>query len=152
VAGSGTGIDALRAHVARRGLGARVELLGFVDEDTKVRLLREAHVVATASQKEGWGLTVLEGAACGTPSVAFDVPGLRDAIRDGETGILVPGDDTLALASALRRVLTDGALRERLGAGAIAWAGRFTWDGAAAEIGALIDAAIAARRAPQRAG
>src|SRR5262245_12206909 len=60
VAGSGTGMEALTAHVARRGLGARVDLLGFVDESTKVRLLREAHVVATASQKEGWGLTVVE--------------------------------------------------------------------------------------------
>jgi glycosyltransferase involved in cell wall biosynthesis len=146
VAGSGTGIEAVRAHVARRGFEARVELLGFVDEDAKVRLLRSAHVVATASQKEGWGLTVLEAAACGTPSVAFDVPGLRDAIRDGETGVLVHGDDPAALARALRRVLEDGALRQRLATGAIAWAGRFTWDGAAAEIGALIDRAISARR------
>jgi glycosyltransferase involved in cell wall biosynthesis len=146
VAGSGTGMDALRDHVARRGLESRVELRGFVDEDTKVRLLREAQVVATASRKEGWGLTVLEAAACGTPSVAFDVPGLRDAIRDGETGVLVPEEDPAALANALRRVLEDGALRQRLAAGAIAWAGRFTWDGAAAAIAALIDGAIAARR------
>jgi glycosyltransferase involved in cell wall biosynthesis len=150
VAGSGTGIEALRAHVARRGLAARVELLGFIDEDTKVQLLRSAHVVATASQKEGWGLTVLEAAACGTPAVAFDVPGLRDAIRDGETGLLVAGDDARALAGALRRVLEDGALRQRLAAGAIAWAGRFTWDGAATEIGTLIDGAIASRREAQR--
>lgn len=150
VAGSGTGIEALQAHVARRGLEARVELRGFVDEDAKVRLLRSAHVVATASQKEGWGLTVLEAAACGTPSVAFDVPGLRDAIRDGETGLLVAGDDARALARALRRVLEDGALRQRLATGAIAWAGRFTWDGAAAEIGTLIDRAIVTRREARR--
>jgi len=150
VAGSGTGMDALRAHVERRGLASRVEILGFVDEATKVRLLREAHVVATASQKEGWGLTVVEAAACGTPAVAFDVPGLRDAIRDGETGVLVPGDDPAALAGAIRRVLEDPALRERLGAGAIAWAARFTWERAADEIGALIDVAIAARRDGRR--
>jgi glycosyltransferase involved in cell wall biosynthesis len=145
VAGSGTGMEALRAHVERRGLAARVDLLGFVDDATKVRLLREAHVVATASRKEGWGLTVVEAAACGTPAVAFDVPGLRDAIRDGETGVLVPGDHPAALAAALRRVLEDAALRERLAAGAVAWAARFTWERAAAEISALIDAAIAAR-------
>jgi glycosyltransferase involved in cell wall biosynthesis len=146
VAGSGTGMESLRAHVARSGNTSRVELLGFIGEDEKVRLLQEAHVVATASRKEGWGLTVVEAAACGTPSVAFDVPGLRDAIRDGESGLLVPADDTAALAAAMRRVLEDAALRERLAAGAIAWASRFTWDRAAAEIGELIDGAIAASR------
>jgi glycosyltransferase involved in cell wall biosynthesis len=148
VAGTGTGMEALRAHVARRALGDRVQLLGVVDEATKVRLLQEAHVLGTASRKEGWGLTVLEAAACGTPSVAFDVPGLRDAIRHGETGLLVPGDDAAALAAALARVLADAALRDRLAAGAVVWAARFTWERAADEIGALIDAAIAARRPP----
>ena len=152
VAGSGTGMDSLRAHVTRTGRSAQVDLLGFISEDEKVRLLQEAHVVATASRKEGWGLTVVEAAACGTPSVAFDVPGLRDAIRDGETGILVPADDTAALAGALRRVLEDAVLRERLAAGAVAWASRFTWDRAAAEIGELIDGAIAASRNGRAAG
>ncbi|HWP65480.1 MAG TPA: glycosyltransferase family 4 protein [Candidatus Limnocylindria bacterium] len=150
VAGSGTAMEALRAHVERSGCGERVELLGFVDEAEKVRLLQEAHVVATASRKEGWGLTVVEAAACGTPSVAFDVPGLRDAIRNGETGLLVPADDADAFAAALRRVLEDAALRERLAAGAIAWARRFTWDNAAEAIGRLIDEAIAARQGRER--
>src|SRR5262249_50903782 len=111
VAGTGTGLAAVRTRIAALGLGDRVELRGFVDDDEKVRLLCTAHVLATASEKEGWGLTVLEAAACGTPAVASDAPGLRDAIRDGETGLLVRSGDVGALAAALRRVLEDAELR-----------------------------------------
>jgi glycosyltransferase involved in cell wall biosynthesis len=147
VAGTGTAYDAVARLVAERSLGDRVEVLGFVDDAEKVRLLREAHVVATASRKEGWGLTVLEAAACGTPAVAFDVPGLRDAIRDGETGILVREESAAALAAAIRRVLEDAPLRERLAAGAIEWAGRFTWDAAAEAVSEAIEDARAGRGA-----
>src|SRR5204863_1109299 len=72
VAGTGTGMETVRARVQARRLGDRVEFRGFVDEDEKVRLLQTSHVVASASEKEGWGLTVLEAAACGTPAVATD--------------------------------------------------------------------------------
>lgn len=141
VAGSGTGIDAVAARVAARGIGDRVTLAGFVDEDEKIRLLQTAHVVATASEKEGWGLTVLEAGACGTPAVATDVPGLRDAVRDGESGLLVRSPDPIAFAAALRRVLDDDALRARLGEGARRYAATFDWDAVAGEISAVLDAA-----------
>src|SRR5207247_1140529 len=140
-----------RARVAARGGADRVELRGFVDEDEKVRLLQTAHVVACASEKEGWGLTVVEAAACGTPAVVTDVPGLRDAVRDGETGLLAPPGDPAALACALGRVLDDAALRGRLAAGAARWAARFDWDAAAAEVSAVLDAARGARATPGRA-
>src|SRR5205823_6611711 len=152
VAGSGTGLGAVRARVAAGDVEDRVEVRGAVDEEEKVRLLQTAHVVASASEKEGWGLTVLEAAACGTPAVATDVPGLRDAIRDGETGLLVPSGDVAALSHALGRVLGDPALRARLGTAAIRLAARFDWDATASGISALLDAvrgapAVAARRA-----
>src|SRR5205823_79876 len=83
------------------GVAERVRLGGFVDEEEKLRLLQTAHAVACASEKEGWGLTVLEAAACGTPAVVTDVPGLRDAVRDGETGLLVPPGDAAGLARTL---------------------------------------------------
>src|SRR5262249_41256318 len=96
VAGTGPGLDAVHERVRAWGIRDRVGLLGFVDEDEKVRLLQTSHVIASASEKEGWGLTVLEAAACGTPAVATDVPGLRDAVRNGETGLLVPSGDVAA--------------------------------------------------------
>src|SRR5262249_35372418 len=132
---------AVRTRIAALGLGDRVELRGFVDDDEKVRLLCTAHVLATASEKEGWGLTVLEAAACGTPAVASDAPGLRDAIRDGETGLLVRSGDVGALAAALRRVLEDAELRETLGRAAVAWAARFEWEAVTDDIAQVIEAA-----------
>jgi glycosyltransferase involved in cell wall biosynthesis len=133
---------------ARRRAGRRPRALrGFVDEDEKVRLLQTSHVLATASEKEGWGLTVLEAAACGTPAVATDAPGLRDSVRDGETGLLVPPDDPAALARALGRVLGDAALRERLGRAAIVWAARFEWGAVTREISQVLDAARGLRPA-----
>jgi len=142
VAGTGTGMEALRAHVAAHAAGERIALLGAVGEEEKVRLLQTAHVVASASEKEGWGLTVLEGAACGTPAVVRDAPGLRDAVRDGETGLLVRGDAP-TFTAALRRVLEDEALRARLGAAALARAADFRWDAIAREVSVILDLARA---------
>ena len=141
IAGTGEALPRIRALVAEEGLGAHVEVPGFVDEAEKIRLLQRAHVVAQPSEKEGWGLTVIEANACGTPCVAAAVPGLQDSVRDGETGLLVPPRDEQALAAALTRVLTDAALRDRLATGALAWAARFTWENAAAEVGEALDKA-----------
>ena len=90
----------------------RVEFTGFVSEERKVDLLQEMWVKVNPSFKEGWGLTVVEANACGTPVVASDVPGLRDAIRDGETGLLYPYGNLAALAERVARMLRDEPLRE----------------------------------------
>ena len=141
IAGTGRALPQVTALRRALGLEAHVELPGFVDEAEKVRLLQRAHVMVQPSEKEGWGLTVIEANACGTPVIAAAVPGLRDSVCDGETGLLVPPADEEALAAALLRVLGDGELRERLSRGAQAWARRFRWDVAAAEVGEAIDRA-----------
>ena len=128
VIGDGPHADALRAEVKRRGLAHAVEFLGFLPGDEKVQKLKSAWVLVQPSPKEGWGLTVVEASACGTAVVASDAPGLRDSVRRDETGLLVPYDDTVALADALVRVLSDAALRARLGAAGVAWAANFRWD------------------------
>jgi glycosyltransferase involved in cell wall biosynthesis len=152
VAGTGTGLPAVRARVARHGIGDRVEVRGFVDEDEKIRLLQTAHVLASASEKEGWGLTVVEAAACGTPVVARDAPGLRDAVQDGETGVLVGTDDPGAFARALGRILDDPTLRARLGAAAVRMARAFDWDEVAARVSTVLEAARGLPAARTRAG
>jgi glycosyltransferase involved in cell wall biosynthesis len=81
--------------------------------------------------------------------VSTDVPGLRDSVRDGETGVLVPFDDVDALARAAIRVLTDDAFRTRLVTNGVAWAATFSWERAADATEAMIERAIA--RAPGRA-
>jgi glycosyltransferase involved in cell wall biosynthesis len=131
VAGQGDYADALRRLRDELGLQERVEMPGFVSDEAKRRYFRLAWVHALTSPKEGWGITNLEAAACGTPTVASDSPGLRDSVVDGETGFLVPHGDVEALADRLALLLRDRSLRDRLGRQARAFAERFSWDRAA---------------------
>jgi len=77
--------------------------------------MRVADVVAVPSRREPLGLAAVEALACGTPVIAANVGGLREVVRDGENGLLIPPDDAVALAAALSRMLDEG-LRARLGA------------------------------------
>ena len=88
-------------------------------------------------------MTVVEANACGTPVVASDVPGLRDVVRDGETGLLYRHGDLPQLAGQVVRVLRDTQLRERLTSGALSWASQFNWDTAAAETLAALQSRVA---------
>ena len=131
IAGGGDQAEALLQLRARLKLEDRVDLAGFVPEAEKLRLLRGAWVHALTSPKEGWGISNLEAAACGTPTVASDSPGLRDSVVHESTGYLVPHCDVPALAARLRTLLTDRGLRDRMGVAARRYAEQFTWDLAA---------------------
>jgi glycosyltransferase involved in cell wall biosynthesis len=128
IIGDGPFASALRRLVAHSGLESAVSFLGFLPAAEKTRRLQSAWALVQPSPKEGWGLTVVEAAACGTPAVATDAPGLRDSVRRDETGLLVPFADDAALAEALVRVLADDGLRARLSRAAVAWAANFRWD------------------------
>lgn len=142
IVGDGSATKALRTLASQLGVADIVDFLGFVDSGLKVMLLQRAHVLANTSEKEGWGLTVLEGAACATPTVASNVPGLRDSVCDAETGVLVPHGDVPALIDALQGLLADEARREAMAAKARAWALRFRWETGAADMERVLEAAI----------
>jgi len=148
VVGSGHARPGLEALARERGLADAVEFTGFVSEAQKITAIQEAAVLVNTSEKEGFGLTVIEANACGTPNVATDVPGLRDAVRDGETGLLVRFGDPAALAAAVLRIITDDGLRDRLVANGRVWAARFSWERAADATETLIEEAIAGAREP----
>ncbi len=131
LAGRGDDRDRLERLVRTLDLSAHVRFLGFVDEADKVRRLQSAWVAVYPSPKEGWGIANVEAAACGTPVVASDSPGLRESVRHGESGFLVPHRDVEAWAAALEALLGDAELRTRLGRGAIRHAAGFSWDRAA---------------------
>src|SRR3954470_10629097 len=88
IAGDGDHRPVIESEIERRGIGERVRLHGHVDETEKLALLQRAWVNMTASSAEGWCLTVMEAAACATPSVAMRVGGLPESIDDGVTGFL----------------------------------------------------------------
>ena len=127
VVGDGPHLPALRRAADHLGVAQAVEFAGFLPPAEKLRRLREAWLLVQPSPKEGWGLTVVEAGACGTAVVAADSPGLRDSVRDGETGLLVPWGDDARLTDALARVLEDHGLRARLARAGRAWAARFQW-------------------------
>jgi glycosyltransferase involved in cell wall biosynthesis len=131
IVGEGDDRPRLEAMTQAVGLGRVVEFTGFVPERKKVDLLQQMWFKVTTSSKEGWGLTVLEANACGTPVIASNVQGLRDAVRDNETGLLYTYGDVNDLSSKIRMLLTDHQLRERLTQGAIEWSKEFDWEIAA---------------------
>jgi glycosyltransferase involved in cell wall biosynthesis len=133
IAGAGDFRGDLERLVASLDLGDRVTFLGRITEEEKLHLLRRAWALLFTSPKEGWGITNLEAAACGTPVLASDSPGIRESVRHGETGFLVPHGDTNALGEAMRRVAAAPDLVEQLGRQARAFAETFTWTRAAAE-------------------
>jgi glycosyltransferase involved in cell wall biosynthesis len=149
IAGKGDAEDELRRLCDRLGVTGAVDFLGFVDEQEKRRLFRGAWAHVLTSPKEGWGISNLEAAACGTATVASDSPGLRDSVRDGETGFLAPHGDVGALADRLRRILEDPTLRERLGDGARRFALGLGWDTAAERterhLAGVLEGALAGR-------
>lgn len=142
---AGTGSDRPRLErVARaEGAGGAVRFLGYVSEEAKLDLYRRAWAVVFPSIKEGWGITNLEAAACGTPAVACDNSALRESVRDGETGFLVPTGDAEAMSAALGRLATDPGLRERLARAARAFAETFSWERAAHQTESHLHAVVA---------
>ena len=133
IAGAGDYRPKLEALAASLDLGGRVRFLGRISEPEKLALLRRAWALAFASPKEGWGITNLEAAACATPVVASNSPGIRESVKDGETGFLVPHGDTGAMAAAMDRLAADRGMVERLGTQARRFAETFTWERAADE-------------------
>jgi len=128
IIGEGDDRRSLEELAGKLGIREKVRFTGFVDEQQKVRLLQEVWFLVNPSSVEGWGLTVIEANACGTAVIASDVPGLRDAIRNGETGILYRYGDIDDLTEKMNALLRDGEMRERLGRAARTFAGGFDWN------------------------
>ncbi len=133
IAGAGDYRPALEALARSLDLGDRVRFLGRISETEKLSLLRRAWALVFASPKEGWGITNLEAAACATPVVASNSPGIRESVLDGETGYLVPHGDVAAMGAAMHTLATSRKLVTDLGARARVFAKSFTWDRAASE-------------------
>lgn len=133
IAGKGDDRDRLEALVAKLNIEDRVRFLGYITERDKRELLRRSWATVLASPKEGWGISNLESAACGTPVIAADSPGIRESVVDGDTGFLVPGSDIAAYAAAMRGLLDSPELVTTLGVNARRFAETFTWERAAAE-------------------
>jgi glycosyltransferase involved in cell wall biosynthesis len=109
-------------------LNLKLDIINDITEKEKVALLQRAKVFVTPSIKEGWGLTVIEANSCAAPVVAYDVPGLRDSVKNNATGFLVEPGNIEGLALAVMKVLEENGLHERLSKNALEWSKNFSWD------------------------
>jgi glycosyltransferase involved in cell wall biosynthesis len=139
IAGDGPARADLARQARALGLEGSLSLPGHVSQQVKSDLLSRAWLTVAPSLAEGWGLTVLEANTLGTPAMAYDVPGLRDSVRDGLTGWLVPAERDLAmpLMNALSE-LCDPARRRLIEAESRRWARRFCWDDSAERLARVV--------------
>ncbi|MFC1693364.1 glycosyltransferase family 4 protein [Candidatus Latescibacterota bacterium] len=139
IVGSGDNIDDLKHLALTMNVTNRVIFTGFISPEEKVDWMRRSHVIVNSSPKEGWGLTNIEANACGTPAVVSDADGLRDSVKDGETGLIFPYGDHYALAGQLIKILHDNEMRGKLSENAVKWAKTFMWDDAARKTMQIVD-------------
>ena len=141
VIGDGPEESSLRSLAADRGVADAVTFRGRISDDDLVEAYRRARLVASASISEGWGMTLTEGAACGTPAVATDIAGHRDAVENGRSGLLAAADS--ALAGLIVEAI--GSRWDQLSAGALTFATRFDWDRTATESFRILDGTVPSR-------
>jgi len=127
---------AVEALAERRGLGARVRILGHVRDDAVLAdAYRDARLAVLPSEYEAFGLVLLESLAQGTPVVASRVGGIPEFVPDGKAGRLVPPHDAPALAEAIEQLWSDESLARRMGAfGRDEVVPRYTWDRLVAQL------------------
>ena len=146
VIGRGPAGAALAAAIGSvPGLAEAVRLHGFLADRDKRDVVSGSLLHLNTSQGEGWGLCVLEAAALGVPTVAYDVEGLRDAVRDGETGWLVrEGEELADVVEQAAKELADQDRREQVAARCRDWAARLSWDRSTARMAELVGACVRA--------
>lgn len=145
IVGEGYERDSITALIRELGAESYIELVGRVSDQELRDLYRRSWLAVSASVREGWGMTLTEAAACGTPSVATDIAGHYDAVSRDRSGLLRTTDEDLA--AAIVAVCNDSDLRSRLSRGALERAGELTWEhGAVANFEVLANDAVARRR------
>ena len=145
IVGEGYERPRLEALIRSANAGSWLTLPGHLEDAELVQLYRRAWVLASSSLREGWGMTITEAAACGTPAVVTRIAGHVDAIDSGKSGILVDGPRDLG--GALLGVLRDDLLRARLREGGIEHVRALTWDATASgTLQALLDEAARRRK------
>ena len=134
VVGSGPQEREARRYVMTRRLGG-VEFLGRVSDDEKAQLFKTADVyVSPATGRESFGIVLLEAMAAGTAIVCSDIHGYKGVVRRGTDGLLVPPRKPKALAEAIRTLLADDELRERMGRSGTVRAEEFSWERVTAKV------------------
>jgi len=147
IVGQGPERERLEALAEELGVASNVEFVGYVPvHDDVLKIIAKASVFVSASEIEGFGISVVEAAAVGTPFVITDLPVFREVTNDGTGGLLFRLGDADDLADKVNRLLSDSALRQQCRDSAASLVDSYAWDTLADETGAVYDAVVAARR------
>ncbi|NPV00804.1 MAG: glycosyltransferase family 4 protein [Brevinematales bacterium] len=146
IAGKGDREDNLKQLCVSLGIADKVTFFGFVDENKKFELMARSWVYAIASEKEGWGLTVMESSAAGLPVVGYRVEGLVDSISDGYSGYLIDNGRIDLMAEKIMELFADPSLRDKMSKNAVIWASRFSWENTAMEFYEITERVIGGYR------
>jgi glycosyltransferase involved in cell wall biosynthesis len=131
--------DELQQRIDAAGATEWIRLAGWIERRSLVAEYRRAWLVVSGSLAEGWGLSLTEAAACGTPAVATDIRGHRSSVVDGVTGLLV---DPTRLGATIGDVLTDDVRRASLADAALTRARTLTWDASALGLTSCLHQAV----------
>jgi glycosyltransferase involved in cell wall biosynthesis len=115
---------------------------GRVSEREKIKLMATAWLILNTSLIEGWGMTITEAGACGTPCAAYNVPGMRDSVQNGVTGLLTQNGDIRSLAEKIITILEENNLRKNLSDNALHFAKQLDWDQSANNFSRLLQGLV----------
>jgi len=115
-----------------------IDMPGYLDKEAKDALVKRSWAIAVPGVREGWGQVVTDANAFGTPAVGYDIPGLRDSIKDGYNGLLVRPDPR-SMAEGLESILSQEAMRRQMSENALEWSKQFSWDRSAQAFEALLE-------------
>lgn len=133
----------LKAFAERTNIGRKITFFGFVADEEKFKLLARAHLMINTSAREGWGLVVIEGASVGIPTVGYNVPGLKDSILDGKTGILC-NPNPQSCAQQILTLLDNPSKYKNFQTQCKNWSRRFDWETSARNSLKLINSIMTA--------
>lgn len=128
IAGDGESMDDLQKLAKNLDMKDNIKFLGQVTDQQKADLFAKSWVAVQPSTVEGWGITVIEANAAGTPVVASHVKGLQESVVDNETGILVPVNQSKMFAAAITGLFSNKKKRSKLSSNALKWSKNFSWD------------------------
>jgi len=142
IIGGGDDLPRLKDLAKKLAIDDYVTFTGYISEQEKLNYYQKATLLAENSIKEGWGMIVIEANACGTPVVAANSPGLRDAVLDQKTGFLYDYGNIEQLARKIELLLDDKNLNRQMAEAGLEWAKNFSWDNCAKETIKIIERTV----------
>ena len=131
-------VEELKETMRSYSISTKVKFFGRVDDNKKLELMRKAHLLLHASIKEGWGLVVIEAASQGTPSVVYNVAGLRDSVKNEKTGIVLEENNAKEMAREAIALIKNRKKYQSFQKNGILWVKNLTWEKATKESFELI--------------